>query len=149
MYATKNIIGRCVPSKIDYSTTGLSGSAAIYSSFVAINNSVTYFFTLFSEFYASRTEIAYCLLAALGATIVLVLLLRCIVGPIVFLVIFAALLACCSGTAMLWVLYKDEHDSINGKEDMESQFLQRKSTPGIFILQWQSWHRSLLECCCW
>lgn len=79
--------------------------------------SVDYTFQLYEFFFGARYQILYSGIFALGITLVLLLLLRLIVGPIVWTLIIAVVAVTVGATVMLWSEYRRVRTNISDKED--------------------------------
>lgn len=120
-YSTKPVINRCFPSADSYPSTNVTQGGSVTEGFANQINSIEYTTTLYEFFFSSRYQLLYSGLAALGATMVLVLLLRLLVGPIVWALIVSTILVALGATWMLWNEYFVFRDDIDDKEDAGGQ----------------------------
>lgn len=118
-YSTYELANRCIPNPADATsiTTTFTSGSGIFASYTAIAEGLEYTREITNDFYTARYEIAYCMLIALGASMLMIILMRFTVKVVVYVVIFSTLLAACGATAMLWIEYKTRVDQINNARD--------------------------------
>eukprot|EP00051_Salpingoeca_urceolata_P006769 m.89580 g.89580 ORF g.89580 m.89580 type:complete len:652 (+) comp14976_c1_seq3:89-2044(+) len=88
---------------------------------------------IFADFYNARFEIGACAGAAVALSLLIIVLMRCIVAPAIYSVVFIAIAATVGLTGFLWLEYRDLKLEVETDNENQEKYLPDSENERLFF----------------